>query len=203
MQVSGGEYTMLAEIDAIVEAARNGEWSPLLNAAGDTHSKEWAEQAACADEETELFFPQGDAPGKSPDVVRGARKGELIRPLLFCSHCPTPVAARCLLEALELDADYGIRAGLLASERTELHHAWNNHVDGDRVSAALRGSTVALTDAEEREIVTKLSNDPSLSRKQAARAMGIKYSYLMQLIRDERKRQFSSRATDSSHFIAA
>ncbi|MEU7230066.1 WhiB family transcriptional regulator [Streptomyces chrestomyceticus] len=194
---------MLSEIDAIVDAARDGEWSPLLDAAGQVHSKEWAEQAACAGEETELFFPQGDAPGKAPDVVRGVRKGELIRPLLFCAHCPVPVAARCLLEALELDADHGIRAGLLASERTELHHGWNNRVDVDRVSAALRGNTVSLTDAEEREIVTKLSNNPSLSRKHAARAMGIKYSYLMQLIRDERKRQFPSRATESSHSIAA
>ncbi|MEU4205332.1 WhiB family transcriptional regulator [Streptomyces sp. NPDC026294] len=194
---------MLTEIDVIVDAARNGQWSPLLDAAGHAHSKEWAGQAACASEEPEQFFPQGDAPGKSPDVVRGARKGELIRPLLLCAHCPTPVAARCLLEALELGSEYGIRAGLLASERTDIHHAWNNRVDAEKISAALRGNTAALSPAEESELVTTLSNDPQLSRKHAARAMGIKYSYLMQLIRDERKRQAPPRTTDGPHSIAA
>ncbi|MFB6533054.1 WhiB family transcriptional regulator [Streptomyces noursei] len=124
---------------AIVEAARHGDWSPLLDAASGAPGKHWAEDARCAGRDTNQFFPGSDTPWMSSAEVRRRFGVALNRPLNVCADCPLAVAARCLVEALRQDARYGIRGGLLASDRSALHHAWKQRrqfADTNRLRAA-------------------------------------------------------------------
>ncbi|MEU5545144.1 WhiB family transcriptional regulator [Streptomyces sioyaensis] len=86
--------------------------------------KHWAESARCAGRDSELFFPGSDAPWITPEEVQRRQGIFLNRPLSLCADCPLAVAARCLVEALRQNDSYGIRGGLLASERPPLQHAW-------------------------------------------------------------------------------
>ena len=61
----------------------------------------WAELALCAQTDPEVFFPPIGAHGHEAKAV--------------CSRCP--VAAECLLDALERNEPYGIWGGLNVNER--------------------------------------------------------------------------------------
>ncbi|MFE6737562.1 WhiB family transcriptional regulator [Streptomyces tubercidicus] len=130
---------MALEIEEAAESALHGNWAPLLDAAREAPGKHWAEDARCAGRDINLFFPGSDTPWISPDEVRHTYGLLLNRPLNLCADCPLAVAARCLVEALRQDARYGIRGGLLASERSALHHAWkqrHRQTDTNKLRAA-------------------------------------------------------------------
>lgn len=110
---------MHTDIYSLIEAAHQGDWPPLLRAAEQVPGKDWAEHARCAGHDAEMFVPLGDGPHEEPDEVKAklTKAGiSLARPLSLCASCPSTVAARCLTESLRHDDEFGIRAGLLASE---------------------------------------------------------------------------------------
>lgn len=178
---------MNTEIHSLTEAASRGDWGPLIEAAQKAPGKHWAENAKCAGQGTAAFVPAGDGPTVDPDLVKKRQGISLNRPLNFCASCPLAVAARCLVESLRHDDEYGIRAGLLASERRELRGAWKRRVDNSAVSAAVRGATSVLSDAEREEVVAAFASDPSLSPEDVARGLGVTHEYLLTLVRRHRK----------------
>jgi WhiB family redox-sensing transcriptional regulator len=73
----------------------------------------WRESAACAGMHGNLFFPTG-TPGKPfAEDVRLHRQTAAVKAV--CAGCP--VAAPCLLEALERCDGWGVFGGLTAEER--------------------------------------------------------------------------------------
>jgi WhiB family redox-sensing transcriptional regulator len=72
----------------------------------------WRHQAACVDEDPELFFPVGTT---GPAVAQAERAKAV------CRVCP--VAADCLDWALETSQDAGIWGGLDEEERRRLRRA--------------------------------------------------------------------------------
>lgn len=191
---------MNTDIHSLAEAACQGNWSPLLKAAKQAPGKNWAEHARCAGRDTEMFVPLGDGPHEEPDDVKEklAKAGiSLTRPLSLCASCPLAVAARCLTESLRHDDEFGIRAGLLASERSPLRVAWQQRVDEEAISAALRGSTAALSKGEREAVVARYASDPSSDPAAAARGLGVTREYLRKLAWRHRKRS----ATKSSSSV--
>ncbi|MFE0177968.1 WhiB family transcriptional regulator [Streptomyces sp. NPDC059002] len=188
---------MTPGIEAAVHAALSGDWAPLLEAASETPGKNWAENARCAGQRVEIFFPDAEEPWSDPDQVRRTQGIALNRPLNLCAACPLAVAARCLIESLRNDEEYGIRAGLLASERSELLSCWKRRVDDTAVSAALRGVTTLLTAREREEVVAQFVADPMLGATRVARGLGISSKYLWQLAREHRQRHTPAAAPSS------
>ncbi|EID53436.1 WhiB family transcriptional regulator [Saccharomonospora xinjiangensis] len=72
---------------------------------------EWWQDAACRDEDPELFFPVSD-------MGPGAR--QTARAKAVCARCP--VRDQCLRYALENGLDHGIFGGLTERERRDLLH---------------------------------------------------------------------------------
>lgn len=179
----------------LIKAARNGEWGPLLRAAALTPGKHWAENSRCSGQDPELFTPLSDGPREDPDEVRHFQGITLNRPLNFCASCPLAVAARCLVESLRLDDEYGIRAGLLASERSALRGAWKRRIDAEAVSAVLRGVPTVLNEAEREEVISRFASDPILNATRVAWGLGIPRKYLWQLVREHNQ---SSQSTPSA-----
>ncbi|MFJ8385600.1 WhiB family transcriptional regulator [Streptomyces sp. NPDC094438] len=175
---------MSTSINAFIEAARHGNWGPLLGAAAEVPGKHWAEDARCSGQDTDLFTPLSDGPREDPDEVRHFQGTALNRPLNFCASCPLAVAARCLVESLRLDDEYGIRAGLLASERSDLRNSWKLRIDAEAVSAVLRGVPVALSEAEREEVISRFAADPTMNATHVAWGLGIPRKYLWQLARE-------------------
>ena len=70
----------------------------------------WRRDAACADADPELFFPDGD--------IRSAR-AQAKAAKLICRGCP--VSASCLNWALASGHEHGIWGGLTEDERRRLH----------------------------------------------------------------------------------
>lgn len=174
---------MTPGIGDLIDAARRGDWSPLLDAAVPGAGKHWAEQAGCSGQDTELFMPPSDGPREDPAAVRRIQGISLNLVLNFCASCPVAVAAQCLVESLQLDVEYGIRAGLLAAERSVLRDAWKRRIDAEAVSAVLRGVPVVLTEAEHEEVIARFAGDPALNADLVARGLGINRKYLWQLAR--------------------
>ncbi|GAA1205088.1 WhiB family transcriptional regulator [Prauserella alba] len=74
-----------------------------------TQGLEWVHDAACRDEDPELFFPVSDmGPGSQQAAQAKA----------VCARCP--VRDRCLSYALDGGLDFGIFGGLTQEERREL-----------------------------------------------------------------------------------
>ena len=69
----------------------------------------WTAQAACQDEDPELFFPISE-------VGPGARQIE--RAKAVCARCP--VRSECLGYALDSGLDHGVFGGTTAAERRNL-----------------------------------------------------------------------------------
>ncbi|MFE4633109.1 WhiB family transcriptional regulator [Streptomyces sp. NPDC056773] len=139
------------------------------------------ERARCAGQDPELFMPSSDGPHEDPVEARLLSGPTLNRALNFCAACPLPVAARCLLESLEQGTHYGIRGGLLASERRLLRTSWSSRLRDEAVSATLQGAVMALSPAERREVVRRFAVDQAHDDSVVARGLGIPRSSLVRL----------------------
>ncbi|WP_224059164.1 WhiB family transcriptional regulator [Streptomyces kanamyceticus] len=179
---------MASSIGVAVQAAREGNWTPLVEAAADAPGKNWAEKAQCSGRMADTFFPTAEHPWSDPDQVRHAQGIALNAPLKLCATCPLAVAARCLVESLRSDDEYGIRAGLLASERSELRRSWKQRLDSTAISAALRGVTTLLSAHERQEVVARFAADPMIGADRVARGLGVPSKYLWQLAREHKQR---------------
>ena len=67
---------------------------------------DWAAEAACLDEDPDLFFPPGE---------RGASNAQYELARSVCTPCP--VRRSCLEFALDVDAQYGMWGGMAPDER--------------------------------------------------------------------------------------
>ncbi|MFF2025255.1 WhiB family transcriptional regulator [Streptomyces sp. NPDC058171] len=179
---------MRTTISDLSEAALRGDWSPLLEESDKAQGKHWAEDARCSGRDTDLFFPCGDDPHDEPmDTVE--RLGlSLVRPLNMCAACPLTTAARCLVESLRGDEEFGIRGGLIASERSALRASWRERKDSGAVGRTLRGSTAALSRAERTEAIARFAADSTMDANAVARGLGITREYLLKLARLHRQR---------------
>lgn len=73
------------------------------------YQENWQENAACRDEDPELFFPVSE-------MGPGARQVEQAKAV--CARCP--VRAACLQYALDAGLDHGIFGGTTDGERRKL-----------------------------------------------------------------------------------
>lgn len=179
---------MRTTISDLSEAAWRGNWDPLIRASEKAQGKHWAENAQCAGRDTNMFFPRGDGPQSEP-VETVERLGlSLVGPLNLCAACPLTTAARCLIEALR-DDEFGIRGGLIASERSALRSRWQQRADKGAVRRALRGSTAALSKAERHEVIARFATDPTIDAVAVARGLGITHEYLLKLARSYRQKR--------------
>ncbi|WP_236789095.1 WhiB family transcriptional regulator [Amycolatopsis sp. GM8] len=74
-----------------------------------SYQGDWQEQAACRDEDPELFFPVSQ-------MGPGAR--QVAQAKAVCARCP--VRAECLQYALDAGLDHGIFGGTTDTERRKL-----------------------------------------------------------------------------------
>ncbi|MFF4500378.1 WhiB family transcriptional regulator [Streptomyces sp. NPDC001401] len=185
---------MSTDIYSLIEAAHHGDWSPLREEAKKAPGKHWAEDARCSNQDIDIFMPLGDGPHEDPDFVKHSLGTSLNRPRNLCASCPLAVAARCLVESLRDDDEFGIRAGLLASERSALRAAWQQRVNERAVESALRGCTAALSKVERDAVIARFATDPSLDPAAVARGLGVTREYLLKLARRYRKTYQSSPA---------
>ncbi|MFI9327216.1 WhiB family transcriptional regulator [Kitasatospora sp. NPDC052868] len=180
---------MRTTISDLSEAALRGDWSPLIRESEKAQGKHWAENARCSGRDTDMFFPCGDSPQSDP-IETVERLGlSLIRPLNLCAACPLTTAARCLVESLRNDEEFGIRGGLIASERSALRASWQKRMDTNAVRRALRGSTAALSKAERNEVIARFAADPEMDAAAVARGLGITHDYLLKLARAHRQKR--------------
>jgi WhiB family transcriptional regulator, redox-sensing transcriptional regulator len=70
---------------------------------------DWRFEAACLEQDPELFFPIGDA-GPAVDQIETAKA--------ICRTCP--VMQECLAWALETGQDFGVWGGMSEAERLQL-----------------------------------------------------------------------------------
>ncbi|QUH03598.1 WhiB family transcriptional regulator [Saccharopolyspora erythraea] len=75
----------------------------------------WRDQAACLDEDPELFFPVSE-------VGPGARQASAAKAV--CARCP--VRSECLDYALENGLDHGVFGGMTDRERRALSRRSSN-----------------------------------------------------------------------------
>jgi WhiB family transcriptional regulator, redox-sensing transcriptional regulator len=195
---------MTQRIYSLAEAALQGDWDPLITAAQKAPGKYWAEEANCADHDIELFFPLGDGPREDPVEAAERLSISLVRPLNLCASCPLPIAARCLIDSIKHDDEWGIRAGLLASERSALRATWKRHVDEKVVENALLGATAPLSKGAREEVIARFAANPSaLEPTAVARALGVTHEYLLKLARRKRQRSQGSRGSQPAASLSA
>lgn len=193
---------MSTDISGLIEAAHRGNWLPLIEESKRAPGKHWAEYARCANQDINIFVPLADGPREEPDTVKAKLGVSLNRPRNLCASCPVAVAARCLVESLKDDDEYGIRGGLLASERAELRRAWQDRDIEKAVEGALRGCTAALTKPARDAVIARFATDPALDAAAVARGLGVTHEYLLKLARRYRKSQ-AGRGTPPLHVVAA
>lgn len=193
---------MSTDISGLIEAAHRGNWLPLIEESKKAPGKHWAEYARCANQDINIFVPLADGPREEPDTVKVKLGVSLNRPRNLCASCPLAVAARCLVESLKDDDEYGIRGGLLASERAELRRAWQDRDIEKAVEGALRGCTAVLTKPARDAVIARFATDPSLDAAAVARGLGVTHEYLLKLARRYRKSQ-AGQGTPSLHAVAA
>ncbi|MEW1674910.1 WhiB family transcriptional regulator [Streptomyces noursei] len=180
---------MSTDISSLIEAAHQGNWPPLIEESEKAPGKHWAESARCANQDINIFVPLADGPREDPESVKVKSGISLNRPRNLCASCPLPVAARCLVESLKDDDEYGIRGGLLASERSKLRRAWQDRDSEKAVEGALRGCTATLTKPARDAVIARFATDPSLDAAVVARGLGVTHEYLLKLARRYRKSQ--------------
>lgn len=193
---------MSTDISGLIEAAHQGNLLPLIEESKKAPGKNWAESARCTNQDINMFVPLADGPREDPDVVKTKLGIFLNRPRNLCGSCPVAVAARCLVESLKDDDEYGIRGGLLASERSELRRAWQDRDTEQAVEGALRGCTAALTKPARDAVIARFATDPSLDAAAVARGLGVTHEYLLKLARRYRKSQ-AGRGAPSLRVVAA
>ncbi|MER6018738.1 MULTISPECIES: WhiB family transcriptional regulator [Streptomyces] len=191
---------MSTDIFSLIEAARQGNWLPLMEESKKAPGKHWAESARCGNQDINIFVPLTDGPREDPALVKAKLGISLNRPRNLCASCPLAVAARCLVESLKDDDEYGIRGGLLASERSELRLAWQDRDIEKAVEAALRGCTAALTKPARYAVIARFATDSSLDAAAVARGLGVTHDYLLKLARRYRKSQ-AGQGTPSVHVV--
>ncbi|WP_078892895.1 WhiB family transcriptional regulator [Streptomyces sp. NRRL F-2580] len=174
---------MSTDIRSLIEAAHQGNWSPLIEESRKAPGKHWAEEARCSNQDIDIFVPLGDGPREDPETVKSKLGTSLNRPRNLCASCPLAVAARCLVESLRDDDEFGIRAGLLASERSALRAAWQQRANEEAVQSALQGCTAALSKVERDAVIARFATDPSLEPAAVARGLGVTHEYLLKLAR--------------------
>ncbi|WP_073756556.1 WhiB family transcriptional regulator [Streptomyces sp. CB03234] len=182
---------MSTDIRGLIEAAYQGDWSPLIEESKKAPGKHWAEEARCSNQDIDIFVPLGDGPREDPDAVKSKLGTSFNRPRNLCASCPLAVAARCLVESLKYDDEFGIRAGLLASERSALRAAWHQRVNEETIQRALRGCTAVLNKAERDAVIARFAADPSLEPTAVARGLGVTHDYLLKLARRHRQKSRS------------
>ncbi|GAA1219207.1 hypothetical protein GCM10009665_06570 [Kitasatospora nipponensis] len=180
---------MRTTISDLSEAALRGDWGPLIRESEKARGKHWAEDARCAGRDTNIFFPRGDGPQSEPVETVERLGASLAGPLNLCAACPLTTAARCLIESLRDDEEFGIRGGLIASERSALRSGWQRRADKVAVARALRGSTAALSRAERNEVIARFATDPAMDAAAVARGLGITHEYLLKLARTYRQKR--------------
>ncbi|MFD0370763.1 WhiB family transcriptional regulator [Streptomyces sp. NPDC127114] len=185
---------MRTTISDLSEAALRGDWGPLIRESEKARGKHWAENARCSGRDTDMFFPLGDGPQAEPMETVERLGLSLVRPLNLCAACPLSTAARCLIESLRNDEEFGIRGGLIASERSTLRASWQKRTDENAVGRALRGSTAALSKAERNEVIARFAADPTMDATAVARGLGITHEYLLKLARTHRQKRRSELA---------
>lgn len=186
---------MSTDISSLIEAARQGNWLPLIDESKKAPGKHWAEYAGCAKQDINMFVPLADGPREEPDYVKAKLGIALNRPRNLCASCPLAVAARCLVESLKHDDEYGIRGGLLASERTVLRRAWQDRNIEKAVEGAIRGCTEPLTKPARDAVIARFATDSSLDAAAVARGLGVTHEYLLKLARRYRKSQAEASAS--------
>lgn len=191
---------MSTDISSLIEAVHQGNWLPLIEESQKAPGKHWAESARCMNQDINIFVPMADGPRENPDSVKAKLGISLNRPRNLCASCPLAVAARCLVESLKDDDEYGIRGSLLASERSELRRAWQNRKSEKAVEGALRGCTAALTKLARDAVIARFATDPSLDAAAVARGLGVTHEYLLKLARRYRKSK-SGRGAPSVHVV--
>jgi WhiB family transcriptional regulator, redox-sensing transcriptional regulator len=75
--------------------------------------KDWRAHAACADVDSELFFPVG---------VTGPAVPQIAAAKAVCARCL--VRAACLEFAITTNQEYGVWGGTSEEERRSLRRAW-------------------------------------------------------------------------------
>lgn len=190
---------MSTDIYSLIEAAHQGDWTPLIEESRKAPGKHWAEEAKCANQDIEIFVPLGDGPREDPDMVKDKLGISLNRPRNLCASCPLAVAARCLVESLRDDDEFGIRAGLLASERSSLRAAWQQGANEEAVQGALQGRTAALSKVERAAVIARFAEDPSLEPAAVARGLGLTHETLLRLARRHRQKSRSLPAAAPVH----
>ncbi|MCH0566966.1 WhiB family transcriptional regulator [Streptomyces sp. MUM 2J] len=193
---------MSTHISGLIEAAHQGNWLPLIEESKKAPGKHWAESARCTNQDINMFVPLADGPREDPDVVKTKLGISLNRPRNFCGSCPLAVAARCLVESLKDDDEYGIRGGLLASERAGLRLAWQDRDTEKAVESALRGCTAPLTKPARDTVIARFATDPTLDAAAVARGLGVTHEYLLKLARRYRKSQ-AGQSAPSLRVVAA
>lgn len=185
---------MRTTISDLSEAALRGDWDPIIRESEKARGKHWAENARCSGRDTDMFFPLGDGPQSEPMETVERLGLSLVKPLNLCAACPLTTAARCLVESLRNDEEFGIRGGMIASERSALRASWQRRLDTDAVGRALNGSTAALSKAERHEVIARFAADSSLDAVAVARGLGITHEYLLKLARAHRQKRRSEMA---------
>jgi WhiB family transcriptional regulator, redox-sensing transcriptional regulator len=146
---------MSDNIASLSAAAFQGDGNPLLGEAEKARGKHWAEEANCTEADVDLFFPIGDGPREDP-MESAERLGlSLVQPMNLCASCPLHIAARCLVDSIERDDEWGIRGGLLASERSALRATWQQRIDQEAVDKALRGATAPLSKSGREAVIER------------------------------------------------
>ncbi|MER5968543.1 WhiB family transcriptional regulator [Streptomyces sp. NPDC002055] len=190
---------MSANIKTLSGAAFQGDWNPLFREAEKARGKHWAEEANCINRDIGIFFPKGDHPREDPHEVAERLALSIVRPMKLCASCPLPVAARCLVDSIEHDDEWGIRGGLLASERSQLRATWQQRVDDKVVERALRGATAPLSTGEREAVIARFAADSSvLDAAAVARALGVTRDYLFKLAWRARKKSRPAPAVDAA-----
>ncbi|MGW2840561.1 WhiB family transcriptional regulator [Streptomyces sp. NPDC001493] len=179
---------MRTTISDLAGAALRGDWGPLISASEKSQGKHWAENAACVGRDTSMFFPSGDGPQSDPEKTAERLGLSLVRPLNLCANCPLTTAARCLIDSIRNDEAFGIRGGLMASERSALRFSWRTRTNEAAIQRALRGSTATLSKAERSEVIARFATDPSIDAAAVARGLGVSHDYLLKLARIYRQK---------------
>lgn len=85
----------------------------------------WRAEAACAEADTEIFYPPRDKTLYTKIATQAKR---------YCNGAkggsPCPVRANCLWEAIVTDEQHGIWGGLSHRERNALVRSWQKHYKG-------------------------------------------------------------------------
>nr|CEL19676.1 WhiB-like transcription regulator [Kibdelosporangium sp. MJ126-NF4]CTQ94524.1 WhiB-like transcription regulator [Kibdelosporangium sp. MJ126-NF4] len=145
----------------------------------------WRDDAACRDQDPELFFPIGNQGQATQDQIDEAKA--------VCWRCP--VRAACLQEALDNGEDAGVWGGWTAAERREFRRtgrrvgdAARPGVDEERVAALMRGARIRSSRADKKAAAQRLFASGK-TKTEITRLLRIAGSTLNTLLTPERQQR--------------